>query len=75
MKKIFDYIKLLKKYNTLKVMYEAMEKEKEDLEETIDQLNQDKDYLVSENRKLKNQVKFLKGRKIDKDMKKSKKKK
>lgn len=72
MKKIFDYIKLRKELNTLKVLYEALVKEKEDLEEQIDRLNKDKDYLVSENRELKSKVRFLKSKRIDKQMKNSK---
>lgn len=72
MKKIFDYIKLRKELNTLKVLYEALVKEKEDLEEQIDRLNKDKDYLVSENRELKSKVRFLKNKRIDKQMKNSK---
>ena len=74
MKKIFDYIKLRKELNTLKVLYEALVKEKEDLEEQIDRLNKDKDYLVSENRELKSKVRFLKSKRIDKQFKNTKKK-
>ena len=74
MKKIFDYMKLRKELNTLKVLYEALVKEKEDLEEQIDRLNKDKDYLVSENRELKSKVRFLKSKRIDKQFKNNKKK-
>lgn len=79
MRKIFDYIKLLKKYNTLKVMYDELTKEfaneKERTEEIIETLKKDKWYLICENRELKTKNKALKAKKIDKQFKQNTKKK